>query len=200
MAVRWRVPDVAIASSGSEASASRESPHGVIVRRAAPADVKAVAAIERTAFADPWPQEAFEAQLARRIVWFAVAELDDQVVGYVMAIIAADEAEIANIAVRDDLRGKGIGAALLDSSLREARARSVASVYLEVRESNTAARRLYASRNFRKVGRRRGYYRNPPEDAIVLRWSLEPQVPPGEDPRVDGPPREMVDGHDRRGP
>ena len=161
-------------SSGAAGTgASRDGGEGAVVRRATDGDVKAVAAIERSAFADPWPEEAFEAQLQRRVAWFAVAEVDREVAGYLVAFMVADEAEIANIAVRKDLRGRGIGASLLDASLNEAQARGVSSVYLEVRESNAVARRLYASRGFRKVGLRRSYYRNPTENAIVLRWSRE---------------------------
>jgi ribosomal-protein-alanine N-acetyltransferase len=167
------VPDVTASSGAAGTGASRDGGAGVVVRHATGSDVKAVAAIERSAFADPWPEEAFEAQLERRVAWFAVAEVDREVAGYLVAFMVADEAEIANIAVREDLRGRGIGAALLDASLNEARVRGVSSVFLEVRESNATARRLYASRGFRKAGLRRSYYRNPIEDAIVLRWSRE---------------------------
>jgi ribosomal-protein-alanine N-acetyltransferase len=65
-----------------------------------------------------------------------------------------------------------VGRQLLDDALQAARARRVASVYLEVRESNHAARTLYASRGFAPVGVRRGYYQHPPEDALVMRAVL----------------------------
>lgn len=161
-------------NAGGTGDAGRAARAAVVVRLATLADIDAVSVIESAAFADPWPAEAFQAQLARSVVWFAVAELHDEVVGYVVEIVVGDEAEIANIAVGSEYRGLGIGAKLLDSALHESQARGVESVYLEVRESNTAARRLYASRRFSKIGRRSGYYRNPPEDAIVLRRSLVP--------------------------
>src|SRR5207253_2646093 len=97
--------------------------------------------------------------------------------GYVVAWFAADEGEIANLAVDPPARGRGLGAALLDAALAEASGRGVTAVYLEVRESNATARRLYASRGFVEVGRRRGYYRKPPEDAIVLRCAVRIAAP-----------------------
>jgi len=83
-----------------------------------------------------------------------------------------DEGEIANIAVAPDEWGAGIGRALLDAALDEADRRRATAVYLEVRDSNERARHLYRSRGFEEVGRRRGYYRRPVEDAIVLRRAL----------------------------
>ena len=93
----------------------------------------------------------------------------DGIAGYVVAWFAADEGEIANLAVREPTRRRGIGAALLDAALVEAGRRGAVNMYLEVRESNEAARALYASRGFEEVGRRRGYYHRPVEDAVVLR-------------------------------
>lgn len=150
----------------------------VTVRRAREADIAGVSQIERASFGDPWPDEAFQALLERDVAWFAVAEAPEgdrhrlKVAGYLVALVVADEAEIANIAVHNDVRGRGVGGALLDAALDEARSRGVTSVYLEVRESNASARSLYESRGFRKVGRRRGYYRRPVEDAIVLRKTI----------------------------
>ena len=80
--------------------------------------------------------------------------------------------ELANVAVGPVWRGRGVAAALLDELLAAAAARAVTAVYLEVRESNAPARALYAARGFEAVGRRRGYYRRPVEDALVLRRQL----------------------------
>jgi ribosomal-protein-alanine N-acetyltransferase len=87
-----------------------------------------------------------------------------------------DEGELANLAVAASDRGQGVGAALLDAMLDDASARGTLQVYLEVRESNAAARRLYASKGFEEIGRRKQYYRSPTEDALILRRTLEPGI------------------------
>lgn len=137
-------------------------------------DVPAVLAIERAAFSDPWSARSFREVLAHPAVFFACARRDGiAVAGYVVAWFAADEGEIANLAVDPEVWGAGVGRALLDAALDEARRRETSAVYLEVRDSNDRARRLYRSRGFEEVGRRRGYYQHPDEDAIVLRLSLK---------------------------
>jgi ribosomal-protein-alanine N-acetyltransferase len=106
-------------------------------------------------------------------VYFGCARSDaGEVLGYVVAWFVADEGEIANLAVAPAGWGSGIGRALLDAALAQAKQRGIESVYLEVRDSNVRARRLYKSRGFEEVGRRTKYYRRPVEDAIVLRRML----------------------------
>jgi ribosomal-protein-alanine N-acetyltransferase len=166
------------------------------VRPAERRDLAVVVAIEQSAFGDPWSANSFGQLLDNPGVLFAVAEEAGAVAGYVVAWFAADEAEVANVAVAPVARGRGVGGRLLDLALTEAARRGAATVYLEVRESNGAARRLYASRGFAEVGRRRRYYRNPVEDALVLARPLAPP-PPGPATRwatvrkfgTGGPPR-----------
>lgn len=137
-------------------------------------DLPAIVEIERAAFSDPWALQSFRDALEHPAVHFLAARGDDGlVVGYVVAWLVADEGEIANLAVAPEVWGGGAGAQLLDAALKEAAARGVENVYLEVRDSNERARRLYRSRGFEEVGRRRGYYRRPVEDAIVLRRTLK---------------------------
>jgi len=150
----------------------------VETRAAEPADIAAVLEIERRSFSDPWSPAAFRSAMTAPHVYFLVATgapaAGDPraVVGYLVAWFAADEGEIANIAVAPSARQLGVGRQLLDDALQAARARRVTSVYLEVRESNRAARTLYVSRGFAPVGVRRGYYQHPPEDALVMRAVL----------------------------
>jgi [ribosomal protein S18]-alanine N-acetyltransferase len=75
--------------------------------------------------------------------------------------------------VAPEVRGQGVGARLLDDALAAARRNGATAAYLEVRDSNAAARALYASRGFEQVGRRRNYYRKPVEDALVMRRVLD---------------------------
>ena len=150
-----------------------------VLRAARRADVAAVVAIEERAFADPWSPRSFADLVDEPRAMFTVVEEGGEVAGYSVIWTAADEAELANIAVAPNCRGHGLGSRLLDAALAAAVARGAAAMYLEVRESNGRARALYASRGFAQVGRRRRYYRNPVEDALVLRAPL----PPGDSPR-----------------
>src|SRR3954454_19909118 len=102
-------------------------------------DLAEVAELEKSAFSDPWSRASFETVFAEPAVYFAVArdgDSPDAVAGYVVAWFAADEGEIANLAVREPTRRRGIGAALLDAALAEGRRRGATAMYLEVRESN----------------------------------------------------------------
>lgn len=163
MAARSRTPD---------ASARAVEGRSWTVRLARDEDIDAVAAIEQESFGDPWPREAFHPYTGRDVALFLVAEDTAGVAGYLVAFLVADEAELANIAVAASARGTGVGGALLDTFLQVAAERAIASVYLEVRVSNAPARRLYSSRGFEEVGVRQRYYRNPVENAIVLRRRL----------------------------
>ena len=125
-------------------------------------------AIEQDVFTDPWSTQDFRDCLASDAV-FLVAKNADQVAGYVVAIDAADEGEILNLAVAPQGRRRGLGRALVERVLDVLSGRGASQIYLEVRESNAPARRLYAAHGFREVGRRKEYYRRPVEDAIVLR-------------------------------
>ena len=103
---------------------------------------------------------------------FSVATARAAVAGYVVAHHAADEGEILNLAVTPLHRRRGLGRALVRHVLGRLARRMVKIVFLEARQSNTAARRLYESLGFVGVGRRPGYYRRPVEDAVILRVTL----------------------------
>ena len=140
-----------------------------MVRRAAVPDLEGVLAIERRSFSDPWSAGAFRSLLGAGHVYFPVVEDAGEVTAFAIALFAADEGEIANLAVDPAWRGRGLGARLLDDLLAMAAVRGATTVWLEVRESNASARRLYASRGFTEAGRRRRYYDDPVEDALVLK-------------------------------
>jgi len=94
------------------------------------------------------------------------------VVGYLVGREAAGTGEVLNLAVSPEFRRRGVGEALLSAGLAVFRRSRMEEVFLEVRESNTSARALYARHGFRPVGQRSAYYRNPREDALVLRLEL----------------------------
>jgi ribosomal-protein-alanine N-acetyltransferase len=159
------------------------APAGALqIRPAVEGDVGAMVAIERASFSDPWTPAALASTLRYDHMLVLVAE-DTGVLagdgaagplGYVVAMIAGAEAEIADLAVAPSARRRGVGRALIDRLLAELAGGGVEAVFLEVRESNEAARALYESRRFRGIGRRRGYYRQPVEDALLLKRELGP--------------------------
>jgi ribosomal-protein-alanine N-acetyltransferase len=130
--------------------------------------VAQVATIERAVFSDPWSDRDLS-DCVRTGVPFLVGEQGGAVIGYVIARPVLDEAEILNLGVASARQRGGIGRALVEAMLARLRQQRVATVFLEVRESNAVARRLYAGLGFAEVGRRRDYYRLPAEDAVVLR-------------------------------
>jgi len=136
-------------------------------------DVPEVARIETTAFSTPWSEATFRSLLERSGVELWVAEWGGELAAYAILWRVQDEGELANIAVRSDLRGRGIGSGLLSRMLKVAEDSGVRSLYLEVRESNELAREMYARRGFQEIGVRKGYYEGPREDARVLKKSLE---------------------------
>jgi len=138
------------------------------IRPATEADLPAIVGIEHAVFSDPWSLEAFRRSLAGIVT---VAVSGETVAGYLVAHYASDFGEILNVAVHPDQRRHGIGWALVEDVLWRFAAEGVGLVFLEVRESNTAAQRLYQRMGFEAVGRRSGYYREPKEDAVVMRIS-----------------------------
>jgi ribosomal-protein-alanine N-acetyltransferase len=159
---------------GSSARTSASALRALVLRRAGPADLADVAALERVCYSDPWPTTAFSSLPANDQVFFLVARrADGPLAGYVVGWYVLDEGELANLAVAPDHRRQGVGQALLDAMLSDAERRGVRQMYLEVRASNATARKLYEARGFEEVGRRKGYYRSPVEDALILRCTLK---------------------------
>ncbi len=142
------------------------------IRSAAVADAAALVAIERRCFSDPWTEPSFREALGSEWTFGLVAETGRGVGGYMIGREAAGSGEVLNLAVAPEFRRRGIGGALLEAGLVAFRRRRASEVFLEVRESNHSAQSLYLARGFRAVGQRAAYYRNPPEDALVLRLPL----------------------------
>jgi len=146
------------------------------VRRATRQDLGRIAEIERASFSDPWSYDALATALGLAHIRFLVAAesggAGSRLAGYVVALVMGDEGEIADIAVDPSARRAGVGRALLGRVEEEMVRCGVRTLYLEVRESNLAALGLYQGRGFEAVGRRRGYYRHPVEDALVLRREI----------------------------
>jgi ribosomal-protein-alanine N-acetyltransferase len=146
----------------------------LFIERMRPIDLDEVLAIERASFTMPWSRGAFLYEIEQnRVARCYVMREEERLVGYICVWEVADEMHITNIAVHPAARRRGIGRGLLGSVLDDARRRSMRLVVLEVRPSNVEARALYESFGFRVVGRRRGYYYDTGEDALVMETVLK---------------------------
>ncbi|HLL27249.1 MAG TPA: GNAT family N-acetyltransferase [Xanthobacteraceae bacterium] len=127
---------------------------------AKPGDAAALAALHGRSFAHGWSESEFERLLSDRAVIAHVARASGRgtPVGFLLSRCAADEAEILTVAVAPAARGQGIAGQLLARHLGRLAALGTARIFLEVKETNRPARRLYARAGFREVGRREGYY------------------------------------------
>lgn len=139
------------------------------------ADLPGVLAIERMSFASPWTDANFRYEIEENpMAWNVVARADGGVVAFACAHVVADELMINDLAVDPAARRRGIGSRLLRHLIEGARIRGCRRASLEVRPSNEPARALYAAFGFEVVGRRRGYYADTGEDAILLACALSP--------------------------
>lgn len=133
-----------------------------------------LAALHQAAFpAAPWNEPAMARLLAMPGAFALIATLDAEPAGFVLARVAADEAEIVTLGVAPARTRRGIGRHLLAATAHEAARRGAARLFLEVAEANLAARCLYAADGFREAGRRRRYYPDG-SDAVVLARPLTP--------------------------
>lgn len=138
------------------------------------AQVSQVAALEKCCFADPWSENSVASELENPLSLWLVAMDGERLAGYVGSQTVLGESDMMNVAVDGAYRRQGIGKKLIEALVEHLKARESHCLTLEVRDSNTPARNLYASLGFSEIGRRKNYYRNPREDALILRkeWSL----------------------------
>ena len=132
----------------------------------------AMAAIEQACFSHPWSLAALEGELERSDACILCALCGGEVVAYGSMRMVLGEGSIGNLACLDAFRGRGIGGRLLDALIACARQAGLERILLEVRPSNAPALALYRSRGFVTLGRRKGFYRDPPEDAFMLELAL----------------------------
>ncbi len=139
------------------------------IREFRPEDADAVMALAAQApEAATWSKESYVKFACEAGSLALVLEADGQIGGFLLGRLAADQAELLNLAVTSAHRRQGAGTALLARAIREWRPRGAKSVYLEVRESNTGAIAFYEKHGFAKTGLRKGYYRAPDEAALTM--------------------------------
>ena len=141
----------------------------MILRRANPNDLEAIEGIEALSFSDPWARKDIASYICSEDgMCFVATDDTGAAVAYVVGRIIAPEGEIYRIATRPDKRGRGIGYRLLSYALKTERGRGLETVFLEVRSRNAAAIALYKSYGFTEISRRKSYYKNPDDDAIIM--------------------------------
>ena len=143
------------------------------IRRLTYSDLPQVIAIERRAFPTPWSLAMFVLELSKASGICLAYTIDDRVVAYLVCSRYDTVWHVMNVAVDDRLRRQGVASALLDR-LFELADRPAEQYTLEVRTSNEAAIRLYESFGFRAAGRRRAYYHDNREDALIM-WRTAPE-------------------------
>ena len=133
-----------------------------------------IAELEKICFSDPWSEKSIASELDRRLSLWLVAMDGETVVGYVGSQSVLGETDMMNIAVSPNYRRQGIAEKLVVELIEKLREKGNHSLMLEVRASNDPAQKLYEKLGFEQVGRRKNYYRNPKEDALILRkeWVL----------------------------
>jgi len=139
------------------------------IRKMTLEDVPTVLVLDQISFSLPWPERSFRFELTENMAsrcW--VAEVDGRVVGMVVGWLLVDEMHIATIATHPEYRRQGIASKLLLHTLLKSMDEGARTSFLEVRESNQAAQEMYLKFGYEKTGRRKRYYRDNDEDAILM--------------------------------
>ena len=134
--------------------------------------VAPIAQLETLCFSDPWSENSIASELASRLSYWLVAVEDGQVLGYIGSQSVLGESDMMNVAVHPDHRRRGIAEMLVTALSHDLKERDNVCLTLEVRASNMPAIGLYEKLGFVQVGMRKNYYRNPREDALILRKAL----------------------------
>lgn len=143
------------------------------IRRLTPIDAEIIAAIEEEIFPDPWKVSDIRSLISTEGAMCYTALSDGEIVSYIIGRAIAPEGEIYRIATRPEYRRRGIAARLIERLLREETPLGLENLFLEVREGNLPAISLYTSLGFKTIGKRKNYYKNPTENAILMMLSEE---------------------------
>ena len=143
------------------------------IRKMTEEDVAAVAALEAENFSRPWSYDAFFQTLSDENYIVLIAKEKDAFLGYCVLLCTGEEADITNVCTASAARGKGVAIEMMTALMEAGKSRGVAEFFLEVRESNTPARKLYTKLGFEEIGLRKNYYEEPREHAVLMKVLLE---------------------------
>jgi ribosomal-protein-alanine N-acetyltransferase len=152
----------------------KPNPNSATIRQMTLDDVAGVHVLETKCFSTPWSKDAFVQELStNKLARYMLYELSGEIYAYGGYWVILEEAHITNIAVDPEKRRLGIGRTLVSAMLETMQSNDIKKVTLEVRDGNTAARRLYESFGFKEAGIRPDYYQEPKEDAIIMWLDLD---------------------------
>ena len=135
--------------------------------------VSQVAELEKLCFSDPWSENSVASELMNPLSYWLVALDGDRLLGYVGSQTVVGETDMMNIAVHPEYRRRGVAEKLILALVEGLKGMESHCLTLEVRASNVPAIALYEKLGFAQVGLRKNYYRNPKEDALILRKEWE---------------------------
>jgi ribosomal-protein-alanine N-acetyltransferase len=145
-----------------------------MIREMRETDIDEILEIERLSFPTPWTDAMFKHQLSLDKIAASLSLVEEgTVVGYAIAWFVFDEIHLLSIAVAPHWRRRGYAGRLLDAVIEMGRERGIYKIVLEVRVGNTGAQEFYRRRGFRVIGRRKGYYRETGEDAIIMEYVFD---------------------------
>ena len=145
----------------------------MIIEKMNSSHVAQIAQLEKICFSDPWSEKSVASELDNKLAFWLVAAEGDTVAGYIGSQTVIDETDMMNLAVHPDFRRQGIAEALVNTLVENLKKMGSRCLTLEVRASNAPAIALYEKLGFAEIGRRKNYYRNPREDALILRKEWE---------------------------
>ena len=146
------------------------------IRRSLPGDSTEISLAEQEIFPDPWSEKDITSLISTEGGMCYSALSDGRLIGYLIGRQIPPEGEIYRLAVLPEYRRRGIAYRLLDYVIKTERGRGLESLFLEVREQNTPARNLYRSYGFSEIDIRKGYYKNPDDNAIIMLHSNETDI------------------------
>lgn len=165
-------PEYLRQSQAERERAQREKTAKLVIRELKAEDAAAAAEIEYQSFPDPWSQNGILDTVSNPSTVCLLAEKAGNAVGYLFAYAAGDEAEIARIAVAGEQKRQGVGKSLIRTLEEIGKKKQIRRLLLDVRESNREARAFYEKMAFQEDGVRRGFYQDPPEDAVLMSREL----------------------------